>query len=214
MHHHRRANFLNNADLDGYGLPPPGADMMMAAGRGAEEAYSKTTGFSSGRSTSDWNNPENTKSPRQRRSRSRRTITCATASSPTACRSPAPNGGLDAQGDEIMERLIYRRVGGRSDRGRALRQYPPEEEVCAGTRSAWTRQPRTHPLPAGHVCARRVVSLDGRALTMDKRRQHRVFRRPVPAVRRRHRGGPVRRIPAGRVADPPPRVEPRQPARF
>ena len=76
-----------------------------------------------------------------RRSKSRRITICAAGSSPTACRSRARDRRLDAQGDKIMARLVYRRLGeSRVDRRHALGQHRrPAAAACAGTSSGSTR---------------------------------------------------------------------------
>jgi hypothetical protein len=106
-------NFLNNADVDGQGLPPPGApNVMIAAGGTQLKKILEDDGIYVWKFHVDWKNAANT-----------------TVSGPekivvapyrylcggqlTNC-VPQPDSAerLDAQGDKIMARLVYRNVGG------------------------------------------------------------------------------------------------------
>ena len=87
-------NFLNNADIDGTALPPRGApNIMMAAGGTQLDEVLEDDRIFAWRVHVDWANPGRHRSPDRSRSASRRTGTCATDSSPTACRSRAPSSG-------------------------------------------------------------------------------------------------------------------------
>ncbi|MCX6546159.1 MAG: hypothetical protein NTV05_17335 [Acidobacteria bacterium] len=106
--------FLNNADLDGRNLPPAGAPNIMMATGGTQLAKifdANTIGV--WQFHVDWKNPANT------------TVTSAgnVAVAPyhylcdgqlTNCvPQPGIERRLDAQGDKIMSRLAYRRIGTR-----------------------------------------------------------------------------------------------------
>lgn len=106
--------FLNNADLDGRNLPPAGAPNIMMATVGTQLTKifeSSTIGV--WQFHVDWNNPANT----------RVTSAGTVAVAPyhylcdgqlTNCVSqPGIERRLDAQGDKIMSRLVYRRIGNR-----------------------------------------------------------------------------------------------------
>jgi hypothetical protein len=107
-------NFLNNADIDGYGLPPAGApNLMMAAGGTQLKKVFEDDGIYWWNVHVDWADPRKT------------TVTDA-AKIPVAPYHYLCNGQLtncvpqpdtprrlDAQGDKLMQRLIYRRIGGR-----------------------------------------------------------------------------------------------------
>ncbi|HSK08518.1 MAG TPA: hypothetical protein VK911_03005 [Vicinamibacterales bacterium] len=106
-------NFLNNADLDGMTLPPPGApNIMMAAGGTQLHGDVDDDGIYAWSFHVDWKEPANTKV----------TGPAKIAVAPyhylcegqlTACvPQPGTDRRLDAQGDKIMSRLVYRNVGG------------------------------------------------------------------------------------------------------
>ena len=107
-------NFFNNADLDGTSLPPKGAPNIMLAGGGTQlKGVLKDSVLYAWRFHVDWANPHNTK-----------------LSAPTAVKvapyeylcggqltncvpQPGTDRKLDAQGDKLMARVTYRRIGAR-----------------------------------------------------------------------------------------------------
>ena len=114
-------NFLNNADIDGYGLPPAGApNIMMAAGGAQLKEFSKTTRCSIGSFTLIGR-------PREYKISGPFPITVAPyqylcGGQLTDCvPQPGSDKRLDSQGDKIMARLVYRKINGkRVDRGGSL----------------------------------------------------------------------------------------------
>jgi hypothetical protein len=107
-------NFLNNADLDGVELPPAGApNIMMAAGGTQLEYDTDDDGIYAWQVHVDWDHP----------SRTAVTGPDKIAVAPyrylcggqlTNCvPQPGTERRLDAQGDKIMARLVYRNVRGR-----------------------------------------------------------------------------------------------------
>lgn len=107
------ANFLNNADLDGQMLPPPGApNIMMATGGTQLRKVFDADVIYTWKFHVDWNDPART------------SITGPTkiAVAPyhylcdgqlTSCvPQPGTDRRLDSQGDKLMQRLVYRRVNG------------------------------------------------------------------------------------------------------
>ena len=88
-------NFLNNADVDGKAAPPRGApNVMMAAGGMQLQKIMEDSVILAWSFHVDWSDPvEDAGRRSEANSRSRRTTTCATDSSRTACRSSAPNAG-------------------------------------------------------------------------------------------------------------------------
>lgn len=107
-------NFLNNADIDGYGLPPPGApNIMMAAGGAQLKKLLEDDRVFFWKFHVDWKTPANTKltgpfpltvAPYQ--------YLCG--GQLTNCvPQPGSERRLDAQGDKIMARLVYRKVKGK-----------------------------------------------------------------------------------------------------
>jgi hypothetical protein len=106
-------NFLNNVDLDGLGLPPRGApNIMMAAGGTQLKKILEDDSLYAWNFHVDWQNPANTKL----------TGPAKLAVAPyqylcggqlTNCvPQPGSDRRLDAQGDKIMARLVYRKVNG------------------------------------------------------------------------------------------------------
>jgi hypothetical protein len=107
-------NFLNNADLDGQELPPAGApNIMMATGGTQLEFDIDDDGIYVWKVHVDWERPTNTH------------VTGPVKIDVTPYRylcggqltscvpQPGTDRRLDAQGDKIMARLVYRNVGGR-----------------------------------------------------------------------------------------------------
>jgi hypothetical protein len=105
-------NFLNNADIDGKQLPPPGEpNIVMAAGGTQLRKVLEDDGIYIWKYHVDWKDPANT------------TLTGPTkiAVAPyhylcdgqlTNCvAQPGTDRRLDAQGDKLMSRVVYRRIG-------------------------------------------------------------------------------------------------------
>ncbi len=107
-------NFLNNADVDGMELPPPGAPniMMAAGGMQLKEVLGDDAVFAWSFSV-NWDDPAKTSVAEPAR------IAVAPyrylcGGQLTRCvPQPDTDMRLDAQGDKIMARLVYRRVGDR-----------------------------------------------------------------------------------------------------
>jgi len=106
-------SFLNNADLDGTALPPPGSpNIVMADGGTQLRGKFSDDGIYYWRFHVDWVNPDN----------SRLTGPFTIPVAPyhflcdgqlTSCiRQPGTDRHLDAQGDKLMARLVYRNVNG------------------------------------------------------------------------------------------------------
>jgi hypothetical protein len=107
-------NFLNNADLDGKALPPAGApNIMIAAGGTQLDKILEADTLDVWQFHVDWKNPANTKVTGPEK------ITVAPYhylcdGQLTNCvPQPGTDRRLDAQGDKIMARLVYRKVGNR-----------------------------------------------------------------------------------------------------
>jgi hypothetical protein len=107
-------NFLNNADLDGQRLPPKGApNIMMAAGGTQLKNILHDDVVLVWNFHVDWNDPARTKVIGPER------ITVAPyhylcGGQLTHCvPQPGTERRLDSQGDKIMARLVYRRIGNR-----------------------------------------------------------------------------------------------------
>jgi hypothetical protein len=106
-------NFLNNADVDGRRLPPPGApNIMMAAGGAQLKKILEDDVILAWKFHVDWKTPANTKiTGPMRISVAPYQYLCG--GQLTNCvPQPGTERRLDAQGDKIMARLVYRRVNG------------------------------------------------------------------------------------------------------
>jgi hypothetical protein len=107
-------NFLNNADLDGKSLPPSGApNIMMAAGGAQLKKDFDDDGIYAWRFHVNWKEPSKTRVSGPE--------IIAVAPYHYLCNGqlsncvpqPGTDRRLDAQGDKIMARLVYRRANGR-----------------------------------------------------------------------------------------------------
>ena len=107
-------NFLNNADIDGQRLPPAGApNIMVAAGGTQLKDVLDDDGIYAWSVHVDWEKPANTKTSGP--------VKIAAAPYHYLCGGqltncvpqPGTDRRLDAQGDKLMQRLVYRRVGNR-----------------------------------------------------------------------------------------------------
>lgn len=107
-------NFLNNADIDGKALPPAGAPniMIAAGGRQLDSIYADSVVLV-WQMHVDWKDPSKTKLTGPE--------TIAVAPYHYLCNGqlsscvpqPGTERRLDSQGDKIMARLVYRRIGNR-----------------------------------------------------------------------------------------------------
>ena len=106
-------NFLNNADVDGRALPPPGApNIMMAAGGTQLKNVLDDDAIYAWTFHVDWRTPANTKVSGP--------ITIGVAPYRYLCGGqlttcvpqPGTDRRLDAQGDKLMQRLVYRKIDG------------------------------------------------------------------------------------------------------
>jgi len=108
------AGFLNNADVDGTSLPPSGApNIMMAAGGVQLKKIFEASAISVWQFHVDWKDPAKTKvtGPESIAVAPYRYLCDGQL---TNCVSqPGTEWRLDAQGDKIMSRLVYRRIGSR-----------------------------------------------------------------------------------------------------
>ena len=107
-------SFLNSADIDGQELPPPGApNITMADGGTQLKNIFEDDGIYFWKVHVDWSTPANTKATGPEK------ITVAPYhflcnGQLTSCvPQPGTERRLDAQGDKLMQRLVYRRIGKR-----------------------------------------------------------------------------------------------------
>jgi hypothetical protein len=106
-------NFLNNADIDGQKLPPRGApNIMMAAGGTQLKKIFDDDGIYFWRVHVDWNNPANTKADGPVKINVAPYHYLCNGQLSSCVPQPGTERRLDVQGDKIMQRLVYRKVGG------------------------------------------------------------------------------------------------------
>ncbi len=105
-------NFLNNADIDGQRLPPPGApNIMMAAGGTQLNKIFEDDGIYVWKVHVDWENPANTKATGPEKINVAPYHYLCNGQLSNCVPQPNTDRRLDVQGDKIMQRLIYRRIG-------------------------------------------------------------------------------------------------------
>jgi hypothetical protein len=107
-------NFLNTADLDGTTLPPPGAPNIVLATGGTQLRHDlDDDGIYAWQVHVDWAQPARTSiaGPRKIAVAPYRYLCGGQL---TSCvPQPGVDRRLDAQGDKLMARLVYRNIGGR-----------------------------------------------------------------------------------------------------
>jgi len=107
-------NFLNNADLDGPGLPPPGApNVIMAAGGTQLKNILEDDGIFVWKFHVDWQDPAKTKVTGPEKIAVAPYRYLCGGQLTNCVPQPGTDRRLDAQGDKIMARLVYRNVAGR-----------------------------------------------------------------------------------------------------
>lgn len=107
-------NFLNHADIDGKTLPPRGAPNIVLATGGAQlKGIVEDDGVYAWQFKVDWQHPANTKlTGPQKISVAPYRYLCD--GQLTNCvPQPGTQTRLDSQGDKLMARLVYRRIGNR-----------------------------------------------------------------------------------------------------
>ena len=157
-------NFLNNADIDGTALPPAGApNIMIAAGASQLRRQFSDDGLYVYKFHVDWETPEKTTVSEP--------VKIAVAPYHYLCNGqltscvpqPGTDRRLDAQGDKIMQRLVYRNVNGRE----SIVGLHSVNTKAGGGRRAVVRvasgsMARAGVVSARHVCAGWLLSMDGK----------------------------------------------------
>ena len=106
-------NFLNNADIDGKALPPSGApNIMMAAGGSQLKSDFDDDGIFAWRFYTDWKDPSKTRVEGPEKVSVAPYHYLCNGQLSNCVPQPEVERRLDAQGDKIMARLVYRRVNG------------------------------------------------------------------------------------------------------
>ncbi|MGH9780596.1 MAG: hypothetical protein ACRD33_02150, partial [Candidatus Acidiferrales bacterium] len=105
-------NFLNNADIDGQELPPPGApNIMMATGGTQLKGIFDDNGIYFWKVHVDWENPADTNASGPVKIKVAPYHYLCDGQLSNCVPQPGTDQRLDAQGDKIMQRLVYRRIG-------------------------------------------------------------------------------------------------------
>lgn len=107
-------NFLNNADLDGTQLPPAGApNIMLAAGGTQLKKVVEDDGIYAWSFHVDWKDSSKTRIEGPRRIAVAPYHYLCDGQLTNCVPQPGTDRGLDAQGDKLMSRVVYRRIGRR-----------------------------------------------------------------------------------------------------
>ncbi len=107
-------NFLNNADLDGRTLPPAGApNVVLAAGGTQLHGIFDDDGIFAWRFAVDWTDPANTRLSGPEKIAVAPYHYLCDGQLTTCVRQPGTDQHLDAQGDKLMARVVYRNMNGR-----------------------------------------------------------------------------------------------------
>ncbi len=107
-------NFLNNADIDGKALPPTGApNIMMAAGGTQLDKKFEDDVVDVWQFKVDWKDPSKTAVTGPTKIKVAPYRYLCDGQLTNCVPQPDTDRRLDAQGDKIMARLVYRRVGNR-----------------------------------------------------------------------------------------------------
>ena len=106
--------FLNNADIDGKGLPPAGSPniMMAAGGRQLDSIYVDSV-VDVWQFKVDWKDPAKTKLTGPQKVKVAPYHYMCDGQLTRCVPQPGTEQRLDSQGDKIMSRLVYRRIGNR-----------------------------------------------------------------------------------------------------
>jgi hypothetical protein len=107
-------NFLNNADLEGRTLPPAGApNVVLAAGGTQLKRIFGDDGVFAWNFHVDWRDPSKTKLEGPRRIAVAPYQYLCDGQLTNCVPQPGTDRRLDAQGDKLMARVLYRNIGGR-----------------------------------------------------------------------------------------------------
>ncbi len=107
-------NFLNNADIDGQAAPPAGTpNVMMAAGGTQLKKIFDDDGIYYWKVHVDWNNPANTRADGPVKIKVAPYHYLCNGQLSSCVPQPNTERRLDVQGDKIMQRLVYRKIGRR-----------------------------------------------------------------------------------------------------
>ena len=187
-------NFFNNADLDGKTLPPAGApNIMVAAGGRQLDKILEDDVIYVWQFHVDWKDPSKTTVTGPQKISVAPYHYLCDGQLTNCVPQPGSERRLDSQGDKIMARLVYRNVNGHE----SIVAVHSVNTTAGGGGVRWyelrVNKDRTvSAVSAGHVRARRVLSLDGESRDRQVRQhRHRLF------VRRHAELSPASDSPAG-----------------
>ena len=107
-------NFLNNADLDGRQLPPKGAPNIMIATGGTQlKQVMEDDGIYAWAFHVDWSDPSKTRADGPTKIGVAPYRYLCDGQLTNCVSQPGTDRTLDAQGDKMMARVVYRRIGNR-----------------------------------------------------------------------------------------------------
>jgi hypothetical protein len=107
-------NFLNNVDLDGKQLPPPGApNIVLAAGGSQLNRVLEDDGIYAWKFHVDWEDPSKSKLDGPTKIAVAPYHYLGGGQLSSAVPQPGTERRLDSQGDKLMARVVYRRIGDR-----------------------------------------------------------------------------------------------------
>jgi len=107
-------SFFNNADIDGKALPPAGApNPMIAAGGTQLDKILEANNLDVWQFKVDWKNPANTKITGPQKVAVAPFHFLCDGQLTNCVPQPGTDRRLDSQGDKIMSRVVYRKVGNR-----------------------------------------------------------------------------------------------------
>ena len=107
-------NFLNNADLDGTQLPPAGApNIILATGGTQLRKVMEDDGIYAWAFHVDWKDPSKTRVEGPQKIAVAPYHYLCDGQLTNCVPQPGTDRGLDAQGDKLMSRVVYRRIGRR-----------------------------------------------------------------------------------------------------
>jgi hypothetical protein len=107
-------NFLNNADIDGKALPPSGApNIMLAAGAEQLSKDFEDDGIYAWQFKVNWNDPSKTRADGPVKIDVAPYHYLCDGQLTNCVPQPGADRRLDAQGDKLMARVVYRKVNGR-----------------------------------------------------------------------------------------------------
>ncbi len=167
--------FMYNTDLDGKKLPPAGApNIMMSTGGTQLMKIFDDDGIYFYKVHVDWSDPSKTTVPAPQKIAVAPYHYLCDGQLSNCVSQPGTERRLDSQGDKLIQRLVIATSAIMNPFWRSIPwPRPRTAAACAGTSSASTKS-ATRCSTSRHLCARRLLSLDG---------QH----RHGPQGRHRHR---------------------------